>query len=124
MATPTWLGGMSSVARRALERLNAELSETDDDGRPVLYDKVAVAAVVGNEDGAHKICADLYQGLSECGFTIPAHGGVYWNGEAMTGIDFKDLDATPEAVAATAVSLAANAAHLARLVRERPYPAS
>jgi hypothetical protein len=34
LATPTWMGHMSSVACRALETLDAELSETDDDGRP------------------------------------------------------------------------------------------
>lgn len=59
LGTPTWLGHMSSVAQRVLERLDAELSETDEEGRPILSGKVAVAAVVGNEDGAHKIAADL-----------------------------------------------------------------
>ena len=57
-ATPTWMGHMSSVAQRVLERLDAELSETDDEGRPILAGKVAVVAVVGNEDGAHAIIAD------------------------------------------------------------------
>ena len=32
--TPTWLGHMSSVAQRVLERLDAELSAVDDEGRP------------------------------------------------------------------------------------------
>jgi multimeric flavodoxin WrbA len=35
IATPTWLGQPSSVAKRVLERMDAMLSETDDDGRPV-----------------------------------------------------------------------------------------
>ena len=34
LATPTWLGQQSSVCQRVLERLDAELSETDDKGRP------------------------------------------------------------------------------------------
>ena len=34
VATPTWVGHMSSVAQRVLERLDGELSETDDSGRP------------------------------------------------------------------------------------------
>ena len=62
VSTPTWVGHMSSVAQRVLERLDGELSETDDSGRPLVTGKVAVAAVVGNEDGAHKITADLMQG--------------------------------------------------------------
>ncbi|WP_219419335.1 flavodoxin family protein [Pseudonocardia nigra] len=123
IATPTWVGHPSSVAQRVLERLDAELSETDDAGRPAMYGKVAVAAVVGNEDGAHKIVADLFQALNDVGFTVPAQGSVYWNGEAMTPGDYKDLEETPEAVSSTMSTLAANAAHLARLLKERQYPA-
>ncbi len=33
LATPTWMGQHSSIAQRVLERLDAELSETDDEGR-------------------------------------------------------------------------------------------
>ena len=43
---------MSSVAQRVLERLNADVPQTDDAGRPVPFGKVAVTAVVGNEHGA------------------------------------------------------------------------
>jgi multimeric flavodoxin WrbA len=121
VSTPTWVGHMSSVAQRALERLDAELSETDDSGRPLVSGKVAVAAVVGNEDGAHKITADLFQALDDVGFTIPAQGGTYWNGEAMQGVDYNDLDETPEAVASTNKTLAENAVHLARLLKASPY---
>ena len=123
ISTPTWVGHMSSVAQRVLERLDGELSETDDAGRPLVTGKVAVTAVVGNEDGAHKITADLMQGLDDIGFTIPAQGGTYWNDVAMGSRDYNDLDETPEAVAATTATLAANAAHLARLLKADPYPA-
>ncbi|MCH6229969.1 NAD(P)H-dependent oxidoreductase [Microbacterium sp. CFH 31415] len=122
-ATPTWMGHMSSVAQRVLERLDAELSETDDEGRPILAGKVAVVAVVGNEDGAHAIIADAYQGLGDVGFSIPSQGGVYWNGEAMHTTDYKDLPETPEKVASTTQTLARHAAHLAKVLAEQPYPA-
>ncbi len=36
LATPTWVGHPSSIAQRVLERLDAELSETGDDGRPTM----------------------------------------------------------------------------------------
>lgn len=124
VATPTWVGHMSSVAQRVLERLDGELSETDDSGRPLVAGKVAVTAVVGNEDGAHKITADLFQGLDDIGFTIPSQGGTYWNDEAMGSRDYLDLDETPEAVASTTATLAENAAHLARLLKANPYPGS
>jgi len=48
-----------------LERLDAELSESDDEGRLLAHGKVAAAAVVGNEDGAHKASADLFQALND-----------------------------------------------------------
>ncbi|WP_374314899.1 flavodoxin family protein [Microbacterium sp.] len=122
-ATPTWMGHMSSVAQRVLERLDAHLSETDAEGRPILAGKVAVVAVVGNEDGAHAIIADAYQGLGDVGFSIPSMGGVYWNGEAMHTTDYNDLDETPEAVASTTTTLARHAAHLAKVLSDQPYPA-
>ena len=120
-ATPTWVGHMTSVAQGVLERLDGELSETDDTGRPLISGKVAVVAVVGNEDGAHHISADAFQGLSDVGFTIPAQGVTYWNGEAMSGTDYLDLEETPEAVAQATKTLAENAAHLARLLKADPY---
>lgn len=123
VVSPTWVGQLSSVGQRVLERLDAELSETDSDGRPILYNRVAVVGIVGNEDGAHHITAQLFQGLGDLGFTIPAQGATYWNGEAMQTVDYLDLEETPEKVAAATAALAANAAHLARLLAAQPYPA-
>lgn len=121
IATPTWVGHMSSVAQRIVERLDAELSETDSEGRLLTFGKVAAVAVVGNEDGAHKITADLFQAFNDVGFTIPAGGSVYWNGEAMHRTDYIDLKETPEKVAQTTKTLAANAVHLARTLKRTPY---
>lgn len=123
IVTPTWVGQMSSVANRVLERLNAESSETGDDGNPILYGTVALVGVVGNEDGAHKITADLFQALDDTGLTIPAQGGTYWNGEAMHTTDYNDLDEAPEATVQTLRTASANAVHLARLLAAQPYPA-
>lgn len=120
---PIWMGQISSVAKRVLERMDAFLSETDDEGRMPSYGKIAVAAIVGNEDGAHASSAQLFQALNDVGWTIPAVAACYWVGEAMGSIDFKDLDDTPEKVAKTAAMVAGNAAHLAGLLRSSPYPA-
>jgi len=80
--------------------------------------------VVGNEDGAHHVSAEVYQALSDVGFTIPANGVTYWVGEAMQGTDYQDKDPRPETTATTTQTLAANTAHLARLLQESPYPAT
>lgn len=123
IGTPIWLGHMSSIAQRVLERLDAELSETDDQGRPILFDKVAAVAVVGNEDGAHHATAELYQGLVDVGFTVAAQAATYWNGEAMKTTDYKDLPSTPKGVADATAILARTTVHLARALRAQPYPA-
>lgn len=122
IATPIWMGHTSSVAQKVMERLDAELSETDNQGRLLTYGKVGIVAVVGNEDGAHHVTAELYQALSDVGFTIPAAGSTYWVGEAMHTTDYKDLEDTPDKTAQTNQSVAVNAAHLARLLAANQYP--
>lgn len=119
---PIWLGQIGSIAKRVLERMDAFLSETDDKGRMPSHGKVAVAAIVGNEDGAHGSSAQLFQALNDVGWTIPAVAACYWVGEAMGSVDFADLKATPKKVTETAAMVAGNAAHLAGLLKETPYP--
>ncbi len=121
---PIWMGQIGSIAKRVLERMDAFLSETDDRGRMPSYGKVAVAAIVGNEDGAHWSSAQLFQSLNDTGWTIPAVAACYWVGEAMHGTDFKDLDETPDKVRQTAGMVAGNAAHLAKLLQGANYPGS
>ena len=96
MGTPIRLGHPSSLCQRVLERCDALLSEEDDKGRMIAYDKVALSAVVGNEDGAHHVNAEVYQGLADVGFTIPASGAAYWIGEAYGSVDYKDFETPPE----------------------------
>lgn len=122
MVTPIWLGQPSSVAKRALERMDAFLHQGDDQGRYPSFDKVALVGVVGNEDGAHHVTAELYQALADVGFTIPAASSCYWVGEAMGSVDFRDLDPVPEKVAGVIDVATSNAAHLARLLKDEPYP--
>lgn len=119
---PIWMGQIGSIAKRVLERMDAFISETDDEGRMPSYGKVAVAAIVGNEDGAHWSSAQLFQSLNDTGWTIPPVAACYWVGEAMGSTDFKDLPETPNKVIKTAAMTATNAAHLARLLKANPLP--
>jgi multimeric flavodoxin WrbA len=122
MATPIWLGQPSSVAKRVLERMDAFLDETDEKGRMPSYGKVALAVIVGNEDGAHHTAAELFQALLEVGFSVPPGGATYWVGEAMGSKEYKSLFKTPKPVAEWTPMLASNAIHLARLLKARKYP--
>ena len=123
LAVPIWMGQPSSVCKVVLERLDAELSEKDAQGRLLTYGKVAAVAVVGNEDGAHHTCAEVFQSLNDVGFTIAAAGSTYWVGEAMNKLDYLDAGPRPDTTGAATKALAANVAHLARLLEERAYPA-
>jgi len=120
--TPIWLGQPSSLAKRVLERMDAFFSETDDSGRSPAFGKVVVVGIVGNEDGAHHVTAELLQALNDTGWTAAAQAACYWVGEAMHKTDFEDLPQVPDNVQGLAGISAANAAHLANLLQQRPYP--
>ena len=122
MGTPIWMGQPSSVCKRALERMDAFLEEKDDKGRMVSYGRVAAVAVVGNEDGAHHVSAELFQALNDVGFTIPANAVTYWVGEAMGSVNFVDLEEIPEVVRSTLDLVARNTVHVARLLKAQSYP--
>ncbi|HET6433291.1 flavodoxin family protein [Dyella sp.] len=123
IATPIWMGQPCSVSKRVMERLDAVLGDIDEQGRYPTFGKVAMVGVVGNEDGAHHVTAELYQALADVGFSLPGGSSAYWVGEAMGSTDYKDLEKTPDKVRRTIATLASNAAHLAKLLKTSPYPA-
>lgn len=122
IGTPIWLGQPSSVAKRALERMDAFLEETDKQGRMVSYGRVAAVAVVGNEDGAHHVSAEIFQALNDVGFTIPANAVCYWVGEAMGSTNFVDLEKVPDTVQTMIEMLVRNTSHLAQRLVHANYP--
>jgi multimeric flavodoxin WrbA len=124
VATPIWMGQPSSVCKMVLERLDAELSERDEQGRPLIFGKAAAVAVVGNEDGAHHVIAEVLQALNDVGFSVAAASGTYWVGEAMGTVDYDQAGPKPDTTGAATKTVAANTAHLAHLLADHPYPPS
>lgn len=124
LGTPIWMGQPSSVVKRVLERMDAFLGETDDQERMISYDRVAMVAVVGNEDGAHHVSAELFQALNDVGFSLAPNAVTYWVGEAMQGTDYKDLDQRPEKTADATAMAVRNTVHLAGLLKGSGYPAA
>lgn len=120
--TPIWMGQPSSLAKRVMERMDAFLGETDEAGRTPAYGKVALFAIVGNEDGAHCSTAMMAQALNDVGWTIPPASAVYWVGEAMGDKDFKDFETVPKIVRETASMAASNAVHLAKALEKHGFP--
>jgi multimeric flavodoxin WrbA len=122
LATPTWLGQISSVAKRVLERLDADLSETDDDGRPIAYGRVAGFVVTGNEDGAHHCIAQMAQGLIDIGWTVPGQAWTYWNKGPGPGPSYLETDEGHEWSETTGKTAAQNLVAVARALTSHPMP--
>jgi multimeric flavodoxin WrbA len=122
MASPTWLGMMSSVAKRVLERMDAMLSETDDQERPVAYNRVAGVVVTGNEDGAHHVINEIAWALGDIGFTIPGQAWTYWNKGPGPGPSYTETDEGHEWSASTGEAAAGNLVAVARALQVTPMP--
>ncbi|MHC3467198.1 flavodoxin family protein [Streptomyces sp. 7R007] len=123
IASPTWLGRPSSVAQRVLERMDAMLSETDDDGRPVAYNRVAGVVVTGNEDGAHHVISEIQGALADIGYTIPGQAWTYWHLGPGPGPDYLDDERGHDWARSTGRAMAANLYGVARALAERPLGA-
>jgi multimeric flavodoxin WrbA len=122
-ASPTWLGRPSSVAQRVLERMDAMLSEQDDEGRPVAYNHVAGVVVTGNEDGAHHVISEVSGALLDIGFTVPGQAWTYWNRGPGPGDDYLDAEEGHEWSHSTGEAAAANLVAVAEALAARPIPA-
>jgi multimeric flavodoxin WrbA len=123
IATPIWMGQPSSISKRVIERMDAMLSETDDDGRPVAYDRVAGFVVTGNEDGAHHVIAELAQGLIDIGYTVPGQAWTYWHLGPGPGPDYLDETEGHEWSHGTGRTAAANLLAVAKALQANPMPA-
>ncbi|MGW2915134.1 flavodoxin family protein [Streptomyces asoensis] len=123
IASPTWLGRPSSVAQRVLERLDAMLSETDDEERPVAYNRVAGVLVTGNEDGARHVISEISGALGDIGFTIPGQAWTYWHLGPGPGPDYLDDRQGHDWAASTGRAMASNLVHAARALNAMPVPA-
>lgn len=124
VATPTWVGHPSSLAQRMLERMDAMISETDDDDRPVAYNRVAGVVVTGNEDGAHHVISEVAGALIDIGYTIPGQAWTYWNRGPGPGPSYGDTDEGHEWSARTGRAMAANLHAVARALAAAPIDAS
>ena len=122
IATPTWLGHMSSVAQRALERMDGLFSEMDDQGRTIVMGKVAGVVVTGNEDGAHHIVATVSQGLIDLGFTVPGQSWTYWHLGPGPGPDYTETPQAHDYSDKLARNAARNLAWAARTLGAAPVP--
>ena len=123
IATPTWVGRPSSVAQRVLERMDAMIAETDDEERPVAYNRVAAVLVTGNEDGAHHVISEVSGALGDIGFTIPGQSWTYWNKGPGPGEDYSETDEGHDWSHETGRAAAANLLAVAQALADEPMTA-
>lgn len=123
VASPTWLGRPSSVAQRVLERMDAMMTETDDEERPVAYNRVAGVVVTGNEDGAHHVISEISGALADIGYTIPGQSWTYWHLGPGPGPDYLDEEKGRDWAHSTGRTMADNLHGVASALSARPLKA-
>ncbi|AIE84180.1 flavodoxin family protein [Fimbriimonas ginsengisoli] len=123
IGTPIWLGERCSVCQMVLERMDAMLNETNEQGQLPLYNKVAGVCVVGNEDGAQNVGAGVLYNLMQFGATIPPNAEAYWVGPAGGQDDFVDVAQDDKYVRKLVSYLGNNLVLIARMLQDNPIPA-
>jgi multimeric flavodoxin WrbA len=121
-ATPTWMGQPGSVIKGVMERLDALLSESQDDGTPMAFNKVCGVVVTGNEDGAHHVIAELAQAAIDIGFTFPGQAWTYWNKGPGPGEEEYLTSEEQEWTHSTGDAMAHVLVHTARALAAMPIP--
>ena len=90
VATPIWLGQLSSVCARVIERLYGNSSQLNDTGQYAYYGRVGGCLVTGNEDGIKHCSMAVLYSLQHLGYVIPPQADAGWIGEAGPGPSYGD----------------------------------
>jgi len=90
LMTPIWLGQLSSVCARVIERLYGNSSQLNEAGQYAFYGKVGGCLVTGNEDGIKHCAMAVLYSLQHLGYTVPPQADAGWIGEAGPGPSYLD----------------------------------
>jgi len=122
IASPTWMGTMSSMAMKVLERMNGLYAERDEQGRPLTFNKVAGFVVTGAEDGARHVVTEIAGALMDLGFTIAPQSYTYWNNGPGPGDNYLESDHRKQWSIETGKAAAANLVAVATALKNTPMP--
>ena len=122
IATPTWMGTMSSMALKVLERINGLYPVRDAQNRPVTFNKVAGFVVTGAEDGARHVVSEIAGALMDVGFTIAPQSYTYWNNGPGPGDNYLESDYRKKWSIETGKAAAANIVAIATALKNTPMP--
>jgi len=122
MASPTWVGTLSSIAMKVLERINGLYSAVNEHGQPVTFNKVAGFVVTGEEDGARHVVTEMASALMDVGFTIAPQSYTYWNNGPGPGKSYLKSDFRKDWSSETGKAAAANIVAVAKALKHMPIP--
>ena len=124
IATPVWRGDRSAIAKLVAERFDGIWEEADEEtGQYPTFNKVAGVMVDGNEDGAKKAISSICFDLSEHGFTVPINAFSYYVGKAGPGPAYIEAKGDRHFFTnRTLYLMVHNLTHLAKVLKENPYP--
>jgi multimeric flavodoxin WrbA len=92
VGSPIWLGEMSSVTKKLIERLYSMSGELNERGQYIYYGKVAGCIITGNEDGAKHCAMGVLYALQHIGYSIPPQADCGWLGEIGPGPSYLDKE--------------------------------
>ena len=122
LASPTWVGTLSSIAMKVLERINGLYSAVNEHGQPVTFNKVAGFVVTGEEDGARHVVTEMASALMDVGFTIAPQSYTYWNNGPGPGKSYLKSDFRKDWSSETGKAAAANIVAVAKALKAHPIP--
>jgi multimeric flavodoxin WrbA len=121
LLTPIWLGEMSSVCTRVIERLYGNSHLLNPAGQWSYYGRVAGCIVTGNEDGAKHCAMNILYSLQHLGYVVPPQSDAAWLGEAGPGPSYLDEGSGgPENdfTARNTTFMTWNLLHMARMLKD------
>jgi multimeric flavodoxin WrbA len=122
LCTPIWLGQISSVCARVIERLYGNSSRLNAAGQYAYYGRVAGCVVTGNEDGIKHCSMAVLYSLQHLGYTIPPQADAGWIGEAGPGPSYLDAGSggpDNDFTNRNTTFMTWNLLHLARMLKDR-----
>lgn len=122
-ATPIWWGNMSSLMQRVVERMDEVNDELIKEGKSAMLNKAGGMVITGAEDGTQNVIGSLGNFMAWNGFTVPPAPSLSylgWNDVDAAGL--MQIYKTKGSTNAMAVTLARNLVHLAKVLKDAPFP--
>ena len=90
LGSPIWLGQISSICAKIIERLYGQSGDLNEQGQYAYYGKAGGCIITGNEDGVKHCSFAILYSLQHLGYTVPPQADAGWIGPAGPGPSYLD----------------------------------